>query len=81
MPPTNKTFDYFDHRIYIEPVRPGVWRYRIYQLVKVPGSRVLRNDALVCDKETLTKWNAEVRARDVVRRRRRRRARWPRLRS
>lgn len=80
MPPANRTFDYFDHRILIEPVRPGIWRYRVYQLVPLKGS-VLRVGALVCDKETLTKWNAVVRARDVVRRRRSRDARWPRHRS
>lgn len=81
MPPTQRTFDYYDHRIYLEPLRPGVWRYRVYQLVVITGSTLMRCGPLVCDKETLTKWNAEIRARDVVRRRRRRNARWPHLRS
>ena len=65
---------YFDYRIVIEPVRPGKVRWRVYHM---RGSLVLANAVLVCDYTAPTKLSAWMRARDLVRRRRRRQARWP----
>lgn len=78
MPPVTKTYDYLDHRVLIEPKRPGVWRYRVWTLAGKESATHRRTAELVCDKETLTRWNANVRARDVARRRSRSHARWPR---
>lgn len=67
----------FDHRITIDPVKPGVWRYRVVRLRRTEGSTLMREAEVVADDVTYTKINAWMRGRDIARRRRRRRARWP----
>jgi hypothetical protein len=67
---------YCGHIIYVEPVSPGVWRYRVYT-VRQYRDRLVRHGTLVCDAITFTRWAARARAKRVARTREYRNARYP----
>ena len=72
----NKPIYCHGHVVYVEPVTPGVWRYRVYVLDQYHDTLV-RHGALVCDAVTFTKWAATSRAKRVARTRQYRNARYP----
>ena len=67
---------YWGHIVYVDPVAPGLWRYRVF-VVRQYSSNLIRHGQLVCDRTTFTRWAAMSRAKHVARSRNHRNARYP----
>lgn len=69
-------YDLFDHAIFIDHIRPGKWRVRVWRN-RFDRSGVIDGSAMVGELECLTKLGALHAGRKLARNLRKRGARWP----